>query len=398
MSFDTYDLVDRTEAGLKKLSWLGIHNVIAEKSRHGDGVTCRMGDSEYGVWFRPYGDAFESSISSLGAESMIKAVWWSTLRLGRIKSIQDWDRALKNFADKMAEIQADYGTGEDMDNEMVASELVSAAKELIAIDFPTKGALDKYLKDHPDADRSNHHVVETKKEHHPIVQRVLSEKSVADIGQFSSDEKKALDRAVRDGILKKGKGGGYPKLKTVYSHPEFDIDGDRKRIVRDMEHLAMSCNGEDMGNELVAQELVRVAKELMAIDFPTKAEYDKYLKDHPDADRSNHRVVETKKAPAKKEEPKKSGGSGWGSHKKGKAVKSLSDVKVGDVLVTHSKQFDSQNVFKVTKVNPEGGPSAGFDGHFVDPNDTSKKRMPSDDTQHVWPHDLEKEEYFKAEK
>jgi len=44
----------------------------------------------------------------------------------------------------------------------VARELVSIAKSLVAIDFPTQDALDKYLKDHPDADRSKHRVVENK--------------------------------------------------------------------------------------------------------------------------------------------------------------------------------------------------------------------------------------------
>ena len=51
-----------------------------------------------------------------------------------------------------------------MNKRLVAKELLKMAKELLAIDFPTKDAMDKYLKDHPDADRSNHHVVETKKE------------------------------------------------------------------------------------------------------------------------------------------------------------------------------------------------------------------------------------------
>lgn len=31
-----------------------------------------------------------------------------------------------------------------------------------AMDFPTQEAMEKYLKDHPDADKSKHHVVETK--------------------------------------------------------------------------------------------------------------------------------------------------------------------------------------------------------------------------------------------
>ena len=51
-----------------------------------------------------------------------------------------------------------------MDRKMRAKELLGMAKELLAIEFPTQDALDKYLKDHPDANRSNHKVKETKKE------------------------------------------------------------------------------------------------------------------------------------------------------------------------------------------------------------------------------------------
>ena len=47
-----------------------------------------------------------------------------------------------------------------------------------------------------------------------------------------------------------------------------------------------------------------VARELVAIEFPTQDAYDKYMKDHPDADKSNHRVVEQKKEPAKKDKSK----------------------------------------------------------------------------------------------
>lgn len=53
-----------------------------------------------------------------------------------------------------------------MDNRMnknIASRLLFLAKEVLGMEFPTQDALDKYLKDHPDADRSNHKVVKTEK-------------------------------------------------------------------------------------------------------------------------------------------------------------------------------------------------------------------------------------------
>jgi hypothetical protein len=51
-----------------------------------------------------------------------------------------------------------------MDRVMLAAEILKIAKSLVSIEFPTQDALDKYLKDHPDADRSNHKVVETKRQ------------------------------------------------------------------------------------------------------------------------------------------------------------------------------------------------------------------------------------------
>ena len=63
------------------------------------------------------------------------------------------------------------------------------------------------------------------KQHHPIVQRALEEGHVTDLGQLTDEEKKALKAAVKTGVLKKGKGGGFPVLKTVYAPPAFDIEG-----------------------------------------------------------------------------------------------------------------------------------------------------------------------------
>ena len=60
-----------------------------------------------------------------------------------------------------------------------------------------------------------------------------------------------------------------------------------------------------MNRTVVAQKLLNIAKSLVAIEFPTQDAYDKYMKEHPDADKSNHSVVKTKQAPAKKDEPAK---------------------------------------------------------------------------------------------
>ena len=54
-----------------------------------------------------------------------------------------------------------------------------------------------------------------------------------------------------------------------------------------------------MNKRKVAAELIKVAESLIAIDFPTDEAMKKYLKEHPDADKRNHRVVKTKSAPQK---------------------------------------------------------------------------------------------------
>ena len=63
-----------------------------------------------------------------------------------------------------------------------------------------------------------------------------------------------------------------------------------------------------MKREVVARKLVRLAQSLMAMEFDTEEALKKYLKEHPDADKSNHRVKkQTKKkkeAPAQKSQSK----------------------------------------------------------------------------------------------
>jgi hypothetical protein len=63
----------------------------------------------------------------------------------------------------------------------------------------------------------------------------------------------------------------------------------------DKKKYSMSLGESDMNRVAVAKELVAIARELQAIEFPTQDAYDKYMKEHPDADKSLHEVVEKKK-------------------------------------------------------------------------------------------------------
>jgi len=55
--------------------------------------------------------------------------------------------------------------------------------------------------------------------------------TVTDIGQLMPHERRELNAAVKRGHLSRGKGGPYPNLKTVWAHPGFDFEADRKRYV-----------------------------------------------------------------------------------------------------------------------------------------------------------------------
>lgn len=71
-----------------------------------------------------------------------------------------------------------------------------------------------------------------------IVRRAIRER-VVDLGQLSHGEKLALNRAVRRGILSKGRGGPFPILKTVYAHPGFDFKRDREEDEADLRRAHM---------------------------------------------------------------------------------------------------------------------------------------------------------------
>lgn len=63
-----------------------------------------------------------------------------------------------------------------------------------------------------------------------IVRRAMVE-TVTDIGQLSKSELYQLNKYVKRGWLSRGKGGPFPKLKTVYAVPTFDFGASRERHV-----------------------------------------------------------------------------------------------------------------------------------------------------------------------
>lgn len=101
-----------------------------------------------------------------------------------------------------------------------------------------------------------------------------------------------------------------------------------------------------MNRTAFARELLALARELMGMDFPTQEALDKYLKDHPDADRSKHRVVKN---------PDSS--SGQIPFKSPAGDKSVDDRETYNQMVRSRKPADmsQESLNKFMKNNPDKG-------------------------------------------
>ena len=60
-----------------------------------------------------------------------------------------------------------------------------------------------------------------------VVQRAITY-TITDIGQLSKMEKRCLEKAVKIGVLSKGKGGPFHIPKTVYAVKGFDFAAARE--------------------------------------------------------------------------------------------------------------------------------------------------------------------------
>lgn len=78
----------------------------------------------------------------------------------------------------------------------------------------------------------------------------------------------------------------------------------KRKTASDLLGMARVLISKDSDGKKVARHLLFMAKEFIGIDFPNQDAMDKYLKEHPDADRTNHRVVKMEKGPAKEDESK----------------------------------------------------------------------------------------------
>jgi hypothetical protein len=117
-------------------------------------------------------------------------------QVGRSHRVED------NVGGKLVEelIQKMKSTGRSVEassKKMVAGELLKIARAVMAMDFPTQDAFDKYMKDHPDANRSNHKVVKhnpSKPETHPmnLMRQRKNEEKMNEIGKHYKKDPKDL--------------------------------------------------------------------------------------------------------------------------------------------------------------------------------------------------------------
>ena len=203
-----------------------------------------------------------------------------------------------------------------MDRMMLTAEILKIAKSLTAMNFPTQEALDKYMKEHPDADRSNHKVVEKKEE---PAKKEAPEKKSKPLSRDEEDQvadavrghlhgtKRVVTKETMHALLGQGKKGltqeQFGKVWDSMVEDEYlKPTSGGYRWNDEGEFTSSVKEADDMDRMTLASEILRIAKSMTAMNFPTQEALDKYLKEHPDSDRANHRVIETKKeAPAKKE-------------------------------------------------------------------------------------------------
>jgi hypothetical protein len=74
-------------------------------------------------------------------------------------------------------------------------------------------------------------------------------------------------------------------------------------------------------------------------------------------------------------------GSAIGNFIEGEAVTSIAQVKVNDLLIEHSPQFDALNLCRITRVADDG---SRFYALHVDPEDSRRARLYSTGEFCVW--------------
>jgi hypothetical protein len=93
-----------------------------------------------------------------------------------------------------------------------------------------------------------------------------------------------------------------------------------------------------MNKKLLAKEIVKIAMTLFGMEFDSQEALDKYLKEHPDADKSNHSVKKQEEKPKTEGEKKENSKSSYSD--KVKAIKEEHDKKMKAIYDEHANSPD----------------------------------------------------------
>lgn len=152
--------IERIAAGLQPYVEFRIVGVDPKKADFASKIVCDL-EEMADLIRRNEGMEMELTVRSGGGDVAVD------LAMSEHKARSAIVKKIRKTVDKGAKkrgLTVRYGglgrrKGGTMDKTAVAMELVRVAELLSARDFPSKGAMDKYLKEHPGADRSNHRVV-----------------------------------------------------------------------------------------------------------------------------------------------------------------------------------------------------------------------------------------------
>jgi hypothetical protein len=135
-----------------------------------------------------------------------------------------------------------------MDRQLIARELRAIARELVGFEFPSKDALEKYLKEHPDADRRLH-TVKQSEEKPAKPEEKPTEKKPAEKPEGKPTEKPADE---------------HPKIKKLKESPPPDIKSpeEKKIYTEKVSQYQVEIVGDNEENaKKVAAELAKGIKE-----------------------------------------------------------------------------------------------------------------------------------------
>jgi hypothetical protein len=149
-----------------------------------------------------------------------------------------------------------------MNKKAVAKELVKVAKLLQAIEFDTQDAYDAYMKEHPEADKSNHSVKKEEKDEHPFLKhkKKLHDKAMEKIREW---HKKGPDEEISNDEIIEYNQRGDKKKKNKADKIKRTQDELKKGLKNWVDnHNSMLENGNEKDAKEIKKNIDKVIKKL----------------------------------------------------------------------------------------------------------------------------------------